>query len=183
MEWIWVAFAVLASAVVLNLLVTFALVRRVVDRAERDEPPSGDIGLPVGTVLPELGFLADGGSEQAYRDASEAPLALLGFFSVTCSACKADLPLFSSLARSSPGVAAVAVVAGSPDEAAALTAELVGVPTVFAPPEHHPLFADLGVSVFPSYAVVAHGRVTGEFVLLQQAERFASTSARAVSRP
>ncbi|HXV94364.1 MAG TPA: hypothetical protein VD813_13750, partial [Pseudonocardia sp.] len=90
---------VLWLVVLLNLLLTVALVRRVSALSER---PAGPVmspgGLPAGTPAPDFRATTPEGAE---RDGAEFTQgrALLGFFSPTCDACYEHAPHFATLGR------------------------------------------------------------------------------------
>jgi thiol-disulfide isomerase/thioredoxin len=117
------AVVALAVLVLLNMLLTTAMIRRM-GRKERGKVDVG--GLPVGTVVPEF--------EATTVDGDEVTLAgrrsLVAFYSTSCPGCEAQAPDFAAaageLAEQGLQVVPVLMENGSPREGSAVR-ELLGL--------------------------------------------------------
>jgi thiol-disulfide isomerase/thioredoxin len=146
-----VAATILIGVVaLLNLTLTFAVIRRLREQAAR---PAGDRGpgvLPeplaalIGRDLPDFTAVTTAGQTFSRDDVVGRPH-LLGFFSVTCAPCKDQAPLFAEEA----GDHSVAVVTGDGDGVQDLLNLLPGT-VVITGAEANALAAGLGVRAFPS---------------------------------
>ncbi|HLU33866.1 MAG TPA: redoxin domain-containing protein [Natronosporangium sp.] len=162
------ALVALWVVVLLNLLLTYALIRRV--GAGAGEPPLG--GLEAGTTVPEFEAETPDGRRLSRRDLGERRALVLGFFSPTCSACTHHLPDFGTFSKRAQekGVQAVAVVDGDAAQSEELRASLpAGTTTLLAPRNSNPLLDAFQVSAYPSYTVVrADGTVEGTYGQVRQ---------------
>jgi len=166
---VWNAAQLALWAVVLfNLLLTYALIRRVGSGA--GEPSLG--GLESGATAPDFEAETPDGRRLSRRDLGERRPLVLGFFSPTCAACKHHLPDFGTFSERAQarGVQAVAVVDGDAAQSEALRASLpAGTTTLLAPRTSNPLLDAFQVSAYPSYTVVrADGTVEGTYGQIRQ---------------
>jgi len=124
--------AVAAVLTVLNLILTFGVIRRLREHSERfsrmnaGASPSDPVIQP-GSAIPAFSAVTvDGQTVAADRLSGET---LLGFFSPTCQPCKVMLPKFIEYAGRFGGGrdAVIAVVVGDEAEAAEYVARLAPV--------------------------------------------------------
>ncbi|SEF94715.1 AhpC/TSA family protein [Thermomonospora echinospora] len=109
------AVSVLTLLVLMNLILTFGVVRklrtyeaeRVAARRGADEAP----GLPVGTEIPAFTATTTAGVEVT-AESLDGKLTLVGFFSTDCGACLQRVPSFIEAirGRSAEGMRSLAVV-------------------------------------------------------------------------
>ncbi len=142
---------VLWIVVGLNLVLTFALIRRV--SAVPSGPPSG---LVAGDPAPAFAAAATDGSTVTRSDLGQQPL-VLGFFSPSCDACHDQLPEFVrfSATASAASVQTVAVIDGEPDQLDEhYSTALAGRPTLLAPRDENPLLEQYRVMAYPTYTAI-----------------------------
>ncbi len=88
---------------------------------------------------------------------------MVGFFSVSCAPCVENAPRFAEHAAGVPGgkdsVLAI-VVADGDDDPSEMVDILCGGARVVVEGYDGPMATAFGVTAFPTYAVVASGRVT-----------------------
>lgn len=149
------AVIVLAFACAGNIVLTLGIVRRL-----RSQPAPGAVFAPprltAGVLVPEFHAQTAGG-EQISGSGLLGERYVLGFFSTSCSSCREHAPEFLAYAvteRLDPA-RVIAVVQGSPEEAAAFAAEYLGPLAVVAEPDGGPVARSLMVSSFPQFYVVA----------------------------
>jgi hypothetical protein len=140
------AVIVLAGVVVVNLLLTFGLVRRIrVHETRLAAVETGGVPevmtVPVGEPIPAFNTLVPPGGA-----------ALFGFFSPHCEACHDRIPDFRAAAAARGG-SAVAVVIRDGGDIDTLTAGLDGLRVVVEEPDG-PLARAFGVRGFPAFAEV-----------------------------
>jgi AhpC/TSA family len=143
------------------LLVVMVLLVAVVKRlGEHQRQLAGFLpaeGLKAGERAPATTVTTVDGVGVTWGEAGAGTM-VLGFFSAHCRACGEQVPLFNAVAGSAQeqGVGALAVIDGGTDDAAHLLAAIEPpVRAVLAPFGESPLLADLRVSTFPSYLVIA----------------------------
>jgi Redoxin len=153
------AVIVVGLIAVLDLLLTFGVVRRL---REHTELIGGGAGAPAGapTMLEIGGSIApfdattvDG--EAISRDRLSGTT-LIGVFGAGCPACEEKLPRFVEFAGSFAGGRSqvLAVVAARDSTAAAPYVDaLTGVATVVRDAQGGPLLTALGVSGYPAFAI------------------------------
>lgn len=167
MDYSAVATALVGVLAAVNLLFTFGVIRRLREHtAELAKLRSGGAGrddsavaLPAGSRIGD--FLAESVDGHPVTLDSLGSRPLVGFFSPSCSPCKERLPGFVAHAASRPGGrdGILAVIAGSPDEAAALLEQLRPVATVVVEPDRGPVQQAFAVDGFPAFVLAEGGRV------------------------
>lgn len=145
-------------AVVLNLLLTIGLVRKL--NAMQSNAPALPRGLPDGSPLPDATVVDLEGTLRPLAGMLNGPTALL-FLSPACEGCRDQLPALGALARQSPPVRILAVLAATEvSQAPEYVEGLVGASFVLAPGSRTDALERLRVSVFPTFVVVdGQGRV------------------------
>ena len=157
-----VAAVVLVGVIcLLDLVLTLAVIRRLRDHTGRLDrlshgAPEGAGMLSAGARVPDFAGLTTTGVAVTHKDVSPGVIA---FLSVTCDACKEQLPVFTQYVAdaglSADQVLAVVTGADSPDRDA-LVASLDGV-TVVAEEFGGPVGRAFGASVFPAFYSVDDG--------------------------
>lgn len=168
---------VLWIVVLLNLLLTVALVRRVaaLGAAPAAGAPAG--GLPAGAAAPAFTARTPDGVERTRADLGDGPL-VLGFFSPTCDACYDHAPHFAELVGRTPGVAAAAVVDGDAKNSQRLRERIPGdVPVLLARRPANPLLGAYLVDAYPTYTAVVDGTVAGSFGSVPELQRWLAATA------
>ncbi|MFC4947009.1 hypothetical protein [Pseudonocardia sp. GCM10023141] len=142
MEFIVAAIVVLAILVVLNLLLTFAIVRRMRNAGEQPAGESGTSGrdVLVGRRFPE--FATGTGSGR-----------LIGFFSATCEPCIEQATQFARHPAANRTAFVITKGAGAGQTEALITAlevsEPGGSPALVLDPESSATADAVGVRAFP----------------------------------
>ncbi len=154
---------------VLNLLLLFGVIRRLKehDQAIAKFPQGAMQSLPADSMRPPGSevdeFTAVSTDNVAVGKESLTAETLVGFFSVSCAPCVEGAPKFAARAAGVPGgkdsVLAIVVAEGDDDPS-----EMVGVlgagARVVVEEYDGPIAAAFGVTAFPTYAVVASGKIT-----------------------
>ncbi|GAA0910125.1 TlpA family protein disulfide reductase [Virgisporangium aurantiacum] len=146
-----VAVLVVGATAVLNLLLTFAVLRRLRLHAALLESISSGPEDLVGRTVPEFTVRTSEGETVSRSDLAGREY-VIGFFSATCAPCKEQAPEFARLAEARSN-AALSVVMGDGPGVDELRAALVGVPTVVVERDH-PIAGEFGVDGFPSIMLV-----------------------------
>lgn len=161
---------VLWVVVLINLFLTYALIRRIGTAGSGGAPPIG--GLSSGAAAPDFAAETPDGERLSRGDLGEGTPLVLGFFSPTCVACEQQLPDFGAFVRraGAAGVRAVAVLDARLEESQTLRASLPeGTTALLAPRAANPLLDSYQVSAYPSYTMVrADGTVDGTYAQLRQ---------------
>jgi peroxiredoxin len=165
MSYLTAALAGVGVLCLVNLVLTFAVIRQVRRHGEKLAVGPMFRGemmtLPVGTKVPEFSTATISGERRRLADLTGSR-SLVGFFTPGCPPCHAQLPEFSKLARTIPGGAAqvLAVIAGEEKDAAEFGAELGEVASVVIESGHGPVATAFSTYGRPSfYLVGADGRV------------------------
>lgn len=152
------AVILLGGLVVLNLLLTAAVIRRLRVLARGPYPGDPPPGLPVGAEAPAL----------AAGDAAIAPRGrhtLVGFLNTDCGSCRTAAPALADAARDLAAATggtgrAVAVVSTERQDAAELLAALGDDVTVIVERGRGPVTDAFQVSAFPWFCLITpDGRV------------------------
>ena len=150
------AVAVVAAICLLDLLLTFGVIRRLRDHDRRlaDTEPARRHRLEPGSPIGPFSATATDG--QAVSTATLAPRSLVGFFSSTCEPCMEQLPRFVDFASGLPGgrEQVLAVVCGSPQDAAPLATQLEPVAQVVLEEFGGELAGAFSIMAFPSMFVM-----------------------------
>jgi hypothetical protein len=170
--------AVLTTAVVLigliallNLVLTFGVIRRLRDQPPADQHqhsgglrPASDVRpttLQPGELVPGIDAMTiDGTAVQLPFEGRS----LIGFFSPSCSTCREQLiPFVVTAERQPDGVRVLAVVAGADDDSAtAYVDELLAGRSevlVVREDEDGPVQKAFGIKGFPAFAIVDNGEL------------------------
>jgi peroxiredoxin len=159
-----IAAALVGVLCLMNLALTFALVRRVRRQGERIAAAPrfrAQAGLPPGTKVRDFTALTVSGQRQSLKDLA-GQRALVAFFSATCGPCRKQLPEFAELARTLPGGMAqvLAVVTGEQNAAAEFAAGLDGIASVVIEPAHGPVASAFSARGYPSFYLIGpDGRI------------------------
>ncbi len=165
MVYLSTAVAVIGVALLADLALTLALVRRVRELSERPAHPAhpARAGLPVGAPVPDFTATTITGESRSLADLAGSR-GLIGFFSAGCDPCHKQLPEFAALAATIPGGASqvLAVVTGDGQPAAELVRGLGEVAAIIRLPEEGGLCQALAVRDFPTfYLISGDGQVEG----------------------
>ncbi|MFE3201699.1 TlpA family protein disulfide reductase [Embleya sp. NPDC055664] len=157
------AVVLLAALTVLNLLLTFGIVRKLRAQgaagAGADLDPA-DLLLPVGSTAPEFAAVTVAGKTVSRERLGAA---LFGFFSPNCPACKERMPAFLEVARRAgeDGRRVLAVVHGDEAETREQVAALTGVAQVVVEPVGGPLGLGFAVAGYPVFGLIdENGTIT-----------------------
>lgn len=158
MVYLWAVMAVVGPVSLLNLILAFAIVRRlrIIEENQGSHSSNSLPGvLPVGSKAPSFAAATTTG-ETIESTGLSGKMVLIGFFSGTCAPCRDHLPEFTKLADSvaGPGYASIAVVRGD-DDAVADLMELVGTSvTVIREPEGGPVGEAFTIKTYPSMYLI-----------------------------
>ncbi|MGI5130296.1 TlpA family protein disulfide reductase [Pseudonocardia sp. CA-107938] len=142
------AVVVLAVVVLLNLLITFAVLRRLRSHESLLAGGSGvsdsDAEL-LGRTLPEFDAVSTAGA--AVTNTSDTAR-MVGFFSATCAPCRDQAAAFA--VHDDPNRVAFVLMEGAPEaDRDAILAALAGSPTVVVEPASTQVTEAMGVRSFP----------------------------------
>ncbi|WP_028922180.1 hypothetical protein [Pseudonocardia acaciae] len=115
MAYLVAAVVLVGVLCVLNLLISFGVVRRLREYAARSSG-SADVGLPEGATVGPFSARTLDGTAFARDDLTGATV--VGFFSTQCRPCHDRLPEFVSYARGAAARTRVVAVVTGPDDAA-----------------------------------------------------------------
>ncbi|MEU7863256.1 hypothetical protein [Nonomuraea sp. NPDC049141] len=159
MSMLAVAVALTGVLCVVNLLLTFGVIRRL----KEGQGTSSPVGLPVpGAVVGEFEVAARDGRILSRESLGEG--ALVAFLSAGCGGCGPQIPRLLERAREHRGERIVAVVSGPEAEAAQLVEPLAGVADIVLEPLGKAVNDAFGVRGYPSFCQVADGVVTASSV-------------------
>jgi hypothetical protein len=146
---------------VLNLLLTFGVIRRL--REHTELIGTGGAGANTVSTMRRVGesiapFDATTVAGDAISRDGLSGVTLIGVFGVGCEACEEKLPKFVDFAGSFPGgrQQVLAVVAARGDDAAAAryVDELAPVANVVSESDRGPVLTALGVDGYPAFGIV-----------------------------
>ncbi|TDB95827.1 hypothetical protein [Actinomadura sp. 7K534] len=142
----------------LNLLLTYGLIRKVRAMQSRHSAERPEVSFPVGAEVQE--FSAVTTANDVLDRASFTSPTLIAFLSPDCEPCQAILPEFVAQAstRERP---AVAVVLGSPDRAGQWAESLEEVCPVVIETPGAAMSAAFGIKGTPAVLTVENGRIVG----------------------
>jgi hypothetical protein len=164
MAYLYALVGLFGALTLLNLLLTFGIIRRL-----RDRPPN--------TIVTTPGFLTPGtlvgdftGRDLDGRPVSRGDLSgrtLVGFFSPGCDACRDRLPDFVAAARVFGPDRSLAIVMSDAVSASDYLPSLAPVARVVLDAPDGPLISAFAITAVPSFFVVgAGGRVVAAGVAL-----------------
>lgn len=154
MPYVIAALVLLGALVIVDLILTLGVVRRLREHTElitqalEGTERVSDFMLPAGSRLPAFSATTVDGAA-----APDAGPLLIGFFSSTCRACAERLPGFVEYARVFDG-RVLGVAVGAPDEVAEIVADLRPVADVVIEPADGPLATVLQVKGLPAMSTV-----------------------------
>ncbi|SCL69880.1 TlpA family protein disulfide reductase [Micromonospora peucetia] len=152
---------VFAALCLVNLLLTWAIVKRLRVHTEMLNGLNGSASLGVGQEVTDFAVATVDG-ERIDRD-SLAGKTLVGFFTPTCEACKEKLPKFAQFARRHGRDRTMAVVVGTAERVTAQVATLREVARVVVEERNDgPVCSAFQVMAFPAVLSVGpddNGRV------------------------
>ncbi|MEO3775223.1 TlpA disulfide reductase family protein [Micromonospora sp. B9E7] len=170
MPFVVAAVALLGALCMVNLLLTFGVLRRLREQTAELNRLSGvlppEMPAPeelVGTPVPAFAATAIDGTPVT-RDSLVGRPRLVGFFSAGCAPCHEQAPLFAKWLAEQGGDAstAVAVITDSGPEAVELATSLTDTATVVVEPDAFSVSQAFGVRGFPTFLRVdADGVIAG----------------------
>lgn len=151
MPYLLMAVALVATLCLLDLLLTFGVIRRLREHTELlSRRPGGEPTPAVGSRVGEVSATATDGT--VVRPTRFAVPTMVAFFTPGCEPCAELLPRFTAFAREGTGTAPVAVVVGpEPDE---YVARLAPVATVVSGEQARALADAFSVNGFPTVCVI-----------------------------
>ncbi|MEH1125615.1 TlpA family protein disulfide reductase [Micromonospora sp. CPCC 206061] len=143
---------------IVDLLLTFAVLRRLREHTEELGRLSGaghvsmgvDRDKLMGRELPEFSAITVDGAVVS-RESLTGAVELVGIFSPGCSPCHAQAPLFVAEAARMPAGKTLALVAGSGAEADDLVQIVKGMTDVVLAPESMTVVNGLNIGAFPTF--------------------------------
>lgn len=153
-----VAVVFVGALCILDLLLTFAVLRRLREHTERLGQLSGaghasagvDRAALMGRELPEFTATTVDGAVVS-RESLAGEVELVGIFSPGCPPCHAQAPLFATEAAALPAGKTLALVAGSGRDADEFVGMLKGVGTVVTGQEGMKVVNGLSINSFPTF--------------------------------
>ncbi|MBY8872675.1 TlpA family protein disulfide reductase [Micromonospora sp. PLK6-60] len=175
MIYVVTGLVLVGATTLVNLLLTFAVIRRLRENAATaTSQPGPDFtgAVPVAGDRPEpfVAYDLDG----TVLDDAANPATLIGFFSTGCGACVEQLPTFVRQAADSPGGRArtVAVVQGDGGQADDFVRELAPVARVVVETGSGPVSTAFRIGAFPAWCLLdADGTVRDSGVGLDRLPR------------
>lgn len=155
MAYLTAAVVFVAALCFLNLLVTFAIIRRLRHElggqglAQR----MGDPLIPArGTRVPDFSAVTTAGAPVSLTSLAGQP-SVVAIFAADCPSCRTHVGEFADFVRVFPGGGehALAVVTGDPIEGADLVQSLQGVAPVVVEPADGPIAAAFSLQSFPTF--------------------------------
>jgi len=149
------AVAVVAAICLLNLLLTFGVIRRLRDHDQRLAETMQSRQHRLAPGAPIGSFTATATDGQSVATAALAPQTLVGIFSSSCEPCREQLPLFVEFASGLPGgrEQVLAVVCGPAQDAGPLSEQLEPVARVVIEEFGGELAEAFATMAFPSMFV------------------------------
>jgi thiol-disulfide isomerase/thioredoxin len=162
MPYLIAAVVIVGMLCVLNLLLTYGVVRRLREHGEllaQGPPAVPDPMIGAGSAVGAFAAITVDGDEVVADDL--APGTLVGFFSLGCSGCLRELPRFVDAAAAHPGgrdrVLAVVIAAG--EDAAEQVGALSPIARVVVAPPDAEIEKAFEVKGYPAFALLGEGRV------------------------
>jgi redoxin len=156
--------AVVGIVTVLNLLLLFGVIRRL---KEHDQAIAQ---LPRGSAGPAESMRAPGSEIDEFTAVStdDVPVTkasltgetMVGFFSVSCAPCVESAPKFAAHVTGGKDNVLAIVIADDDEDPAAMVGVLGDSARVVVEGYDGPIATAFGVTAFPTYAVIADGKIT-----------------------
>ncbi|WP_433180398.1 TlpA family protein disulfide reductase [Actinoallomurus sp. CA-150999] len=160
MPYVVAALIILTVVCLLNLLLTFGIIRRLRGQSGGHHDVPEDLTLPAGAVVPEFTATTTAGGAVSRSTVSGGVIA---FFSPGCGACEKQLPRFTDLARTLAGdedTPVLAVLHGTMEETRDQLAALSPVVEVVVEEPDDPIGTAFAVTGYPSFVVIdADGKI------------------------
>jgi thiol-disulfide isomerase/thioredoxin len=160
MSYLAAAVVILGLLCLVNLALTFVLIRRVSGLSAQPGGPAGfrpaSRVLPPGSQVPGFAVTTVSGTTRSLDDLAGSR-SLLGFFSLGCPPCRDAVPEFIDFARTIPGGTSqvLAIVCGPEGTAAeSLARELHDAASVVIEPRQGPAAKAFQVSGYPRFFVL-----------------------------
>lgn len=155
MPFLVTAVVLIALLCLLNLLLTFGVIRKLrAQAADKADRAVDGLIIPAGSAAPAFSAVTTAGERITRERLGET---MLGFFSPDCRACKERLPLFVEQARTAAretGRSVLAVVHGTEEEARDQVAALTGVAHVVVEPGDGPLGEAFDITGYPVFGLI-----------------------------
>ncbi|MFF4400756.1 TlpA family protein disulfide reductase [Streptomyces sp. NPDC001480] len=155
MPFLVTAVVLIALLCLLNLLLTFGVIRKLRAQGEEKADKAVDgLIIPAGSAAPAFSAVTTAGERITRESLGET---MLGFFSPDCRACKERLPLFVEQARAvtrGSGRSVLAVVHGTEEEAREQVAALADVAHVVVEPGDGPLGEAFDITGYPVFGLI-----------------------------
>ncbi|MEV0403892.1 TlpA disulfide reductase family protein [Actinoallomurus sp. NPDC050550] len=179
MPYVVAALIILAVVCLLNLLLTYGIIRRL--RAQSGgHDPAEDLMLPANAVVPEFTARTTTGDTVSRSTVSGGVIA---FFSPGCGACEVQLPRFVDLARTLAGDEdrpVLAVLHGDEEETREHLAALTQVTDVVVEQTDGPIGTAFDVSGYPTFALIdTDGKITASSFAVNRLPLPAATASAA----
>ncbi|MGN9843989.1 TlpA family protein disulfide reductase [Nonomuraea sp. H19] len=146
--------ALMGTLTLLNLILTFGVIRRLREHTGLLSSRGADTMATVGTTVAD--FAATTTDGEPITKEVLAGQTLVGFLSPTCGPCKETLPDFVRHAREAVGGRrqVLTVISGEEDAATEMIAQLTPVSRVIVEPHGGPMATAFEVRGFPSFALL-----------------------------
>ncbi|GAB2947317.1 TlpA family protein [Micromonospora polyrhachis] len=156
MSYVWVGMVVVGLIGLLNLLLTFGVIRRLREHTEQlsELRHGSDIILPAGATVGE--FTADTIDGIRVSRDGLAGRTVVSFFSPHCAPCRERMPEFIEYAGTAPGGRSqvLAVVVGTPADAVEAVTALTPVAQVVVEPDGGAVSRAFAINGFPALCLV-----------------------------
>ncbi|MFJ3229745.1 hypothetical protein [Streptomyces sp. NPDC086787] len=156
MPYLVTAVVLLAVLCLLNLLLTFGVIRKLrAQAAEKADRVADGLIIPAGSTVAAFSAVTTDGERISRESLGET---MLGFFTPGCQACKERLPLFVDQARTitrETGRSVLAVVHGTEEETREQVAALSEVAHVVVEAGDGPLGEAFEVTGYPVFGLIS----------------------------
>ncbi len=157
MEVLSAAVVIVGMLCILNLLLTFGVIRRLREHTGllSKQVSADNAGVVARPGRPVREFGSNGLSLASLQERT-----LVGFFAVGCRPCEESLPAFVELAAgASTPVIAIVTTVSEVENSSAYTSALAPVATVVKERPDGPMASAFGVAGFPTFVLVSGGIV------------------------
>lgn len=156
MPYLVTAVVLIAVLCLLNLLLTFGVIRKLrAQIQEKADRVADGLIIPAGSAVSGFSAVTTAGERISRESLGET---MLGFFTPGCQACKERLPLFVDQARTvtrETGRSVLAVVHGTEEETREQVAALSEVAHVVVEPGDGPLGEVFDITGYPVFGLIA----------------------------